>query len=117
MEGVFDNETSVADIMNTWILQSGFPVVTVVRNYEEQTMTLTQKKFKYENSMFNKTTAPNVNEPWWYIPITYTTQKNIDFTETKPTQWLQNTNPIEVNSIDAGSLDWVICNIQQTGNC
>lgn len=115
MEGIFDNTTSVADIMNTWILQSGFPVVTVVRNYKTQTMTLTQKKFVYENAMINKTTAPDVDEPSWFIPITYTTQKKIDFTETKPTHWMQNSNPIEVKGIDAGPLDWVIVNIQQTG--
>lgn len=115
MEGVFDNETSVADIMNTWILQCGFPVVTVVRNYEEQTMTLTQKKFEYENAMINKTTAPDVNEPSWFIPITYTTQRNVDFNETKPTHWMQNSRLIEVNGIDAGSLDWVVVNIQQIG--
>lgn len=116
MEGVFDNATSVADIMNTWILQSGFPVVTVVRNYEKQTMTLTQKKFEYENAMLNnKTTAPDGIEPSWFIPITYTTQKNIDFIETKPTHWMQNSNLLEVKDINAGSLDWVVVNIQQTG--
>lgn len=78
-------------------------------------MTLTQKKFEYENAMINRTTVPDVNEASWFIPITYTTQKKIDFTETKPTHWMQNSNFIEVKGIDAGSLDWVVVNIQQTG--
>ena len=36
----------VKTVMDTWTLQSGFPVVTVTRNYEENTATIQQNKFR-----------------------------------------------------------------------
>ena len=36
----------VKTVMDTWTLQSGFPVVTVTRNYEENTATVQQNKFR-----------------------------------------------------------------------
>lgn len=100
--------------MNTWILQSGFPVVTVIRDYEKQKITMTQEKFVYENALVNVTT-PIVHKSTWIIPITYTTQKEINFNETRPSHWMRNSNSIDVKNVTAGSLDWVIVNIQQTG--
>ena len=36
----------VKTVMDTWTLQSGFPVVRVTRNYEENTATVQQNKFR-----------------------------------------------------------------------
>jgi aminopeptidase N len=36
---------SVAEIMNTWTLQTGFPVIKVARKYSDGTATLTQVIF------------------------------------------------------------------------
>ena len=36
----------VKTVMDTWTLQSGFPVVTVTRNYEENTANIEQNKFR-----------------------------------------------------------------------
>ena len=33
-------------MMDTWTLQSGFPVVTVTRNYEQNTANVEQSKFR-----------------------------------------------------------------------
>jgi len=39
---VMDNTLTVKDIMNTWILHPGFPVVNVTRNYEVDTLIVSQ---------------------------------------------------------------------------
>jgi len=39
---VMDKTFTVKDVMDTWILQSGFPVVNVTRNYETGTLTISQ---------------------------------------------------------------------------
>ena len=36
---------TVGDVMNTWIMQMGFPVVTFTRNAAGDKVTLTQKHF------------------------------------------------------------------------
>jgi len=39
---VLDPSVTVKEIMDTWTLQTGFPVVTVSRNYNNGSITLTQ---------------------------------------------------------------------------
>lgn len=36
--------SSVKEVMDTWTLQEGFPVLTVIRNYETQSANLSQVK-------------------------------------------------------------------------
>jgi hypothetical protein len=42
---VMDKTLTVKDVMDTWILQPGFPVVNVTRNYEEDTLIVSQVHF------------------------------------------------------------------------
>lgn len=39
---VLDSSVTIKEIMDTWTLQTGFPVVTVSRNYNNSSITLTQ---------------------------------------------------------------------------
>jgi len=39
---VMDNTLTVKEIMDTWILHPGFPVVNVTRNYEVDTLIVSQ---------------------------------------------------------------------------
>jgi len=39
---VLDSSVSVKEIMDTWTLQTGFPLITVTRNYDNGSITLTQ---------------------------------------------------------------------------
>ena len=56
----------------------------------------------------------DVDYKWW-IPITFLTEKNPDFTKTTPSNWLPASVPsIAVSDMPTGD-EWVIFNIQQMG--
>lgn len=68
---------TIKDIMDTWTLQPGYPIVTIERNYENRTASLSQTRY-----LSNRSKAKSNIDYCWWIPITYTTSENPDFTNT-----------------------------------
>ncbi|XP_078539354.1 aminopeptidase N-like [Lissotriton helveticus] len=104
-----DNQTSVqlpksiAGIMDTWVLQMGYPVVTV----NTTTGHVTQEHFLLDPES-NVTRQSEFNYTWT-IPIT--SMKN---GIKQPDIWLQETSAtIEAFKADAGS--WILLNVKATG--
>ena len=54
------NVPSIKETMDTWTKQSGYPVVSVIRNYADGSMTLRQESSRHENSPLR-----------WWIHIDY----------------------------------------------
>jgi len=102
------NAYRLKEVMDTWIKQSDFPVVYVTRNNDTNKIILTQEHFLAKNE--NET----INDNKWWIPFTFATQTNPDFSNTLPTHWLkpQDRN-ITIDGIDPN--DWIIVNLQQMG--
>lgn len=109
LSNIFDNETSVKEIMDTWTLQTGFPEVNVTRNYQTQEVVFKQNRFMY---VTNKRTTEN---PLWWVPLSYTTSRKLNFNATRPTNWIRKTDKMTVSDIDVGPDEWLLVNIQQTG--
>lgn len=55
------------------------------------------------------------SEPLWWIPITYTTERQLDFTTTRPSQWMKAEKSITLSEVELSPSEWVIFNIQETG--
>ena len=53
LDGTLPNDLTVKIIMDTWTLQMGFPVVTVNRNYNDNSATVTQERFLISKSENN----------------------------------------------------------------
>lgn len=51
--GVLSKDTTVNEIMNPWIVQTGYPIVTVIRDYERGTIRLNQVKYFLQRSKVN----------------------------------------------------------------
>ncbi|XP_068631136.1 membrane alanyl aminopeptidase-like [Battus philenor] len=100
-------ETNISSIMNSWISQAGHPVLQVDINYEENKITLTQKRF-YINST-------NESNELYKIPITLTTGLAPNFENTKPLFIMHN--KVETIDVQVKSTEkhWVIVNLQETG--
>ena len=87
IDGTLVQSVTVKDIMDTWTLQKGYPVVTVTRLAGNQ-IRITQKWFLL--NPFSKVIGTDeYNKYKWYIPFTFTTlTENIWDFETRPT-WFQ----------------------------
>ena len=44
-DGTLDTDFNVKDIMDTWTLQMGYPLITVRRNYDARTARVSQQRF------------------------------------------------------------------------
>ncbi|KAF5299273.1 hypothetical protein FQA39_LY02446 [Lamprigera yunnana] len=96
---------SVADIMTTWDSLSGFPVVTIERDYNSKGLIyVTQERFTISKPKENG---------HWKIPINFATKSNPSFETTTPDHWI--TNPTqELNIFELNQNDWLIANKRQT---
>ncbi|XP_069480419.1 aminopeptidase N-like [Ambystoma mexicanum] len=98
--------TSINAIMETWVLQTGYPVVTV----NTATGELTQERFLLDgDSAANATSAWNTP---WIVPIT--SMKN---GVRQPDTWLQEKSGTthEQFQVDVNSSDWILLNENMTG--
>jgi aminopeptidase N len=66
---------SVKDVMDTWTLQVGYPVIDVKRDYDTNSATITQTRYLSDRY----STRSDLDFCWW-IPLTYTFGDNRNFT-------------------------------------
>uniref|UniRef100_A0A8C5BIZ8 Aminopeptidase n=2 Tax=Gadus morhua TaxID=8049 RepID=A0A8C5BIZ8_GADMO len=93
---------TVQDIMNRWVLQMGFPVVTV----DTTTGIVSQEHFLLSP-------APNLPSPYnyeWLIPIRWMKLSGLQ----KDLWWLMNSTEVNMDMKTAGD-EWVLANIDVTG--
>lgn len=95
---------SVSTIMDRWILQMGFPVVTV----DTTTGTISQKHFLLDPQ--SNVTRPSPFNYLWIIPISWL--KN----NTKPDPfWLNGTEKEQKDSLKTTTNEWLLLNLDVTG--
>ena len=105
---------TVKQIMDTWTLQEGYPVLMVKRNYNNNTLALNQKRFLLDSSTINYTSEYiNPFEPLdfqWYIPYDYMIDSTLS-----PFQWLPpNKTDYTITNIQS-STHWILFNINEFG--
>uniref|UniRef100_A0A1I8P6R0 Aminopeptidase N n=1 Tax=Stomoxys calcitrans TaxID=35570 RepID=A0A1I8P6R0_STOCA len=111
-EGLLDHSATVKDIMDTWTLQVGFPIVQVTKHPNTNIIRLEQQRFVYKKLIADNKTQ---EDPLWWIPITYTTAEELDFNNTRPITWIPRSKIYEIESRNLSTADWFIFNIQQSG--
>lgn len=109
------NKFKIQEIMDTWIGQKGYPLVTVVRDQYKKTK-FTQEYFRPHRKINIRKNSNNtiaITQKWW-VPINFATHTNPDFSSTSVTHWLSpEAEDLIIENIDPQ--DWIIVNIQQTG--
>ena len=105
---------TVKEIMDTWTVQMGYPVVTIERNYESASAMATQDRFLLtpDNGDTNDT-----NPYTWWVPLSFTSP-SLGFEETAPSSWLDPAQADTNTQLSLGDIDAsqpLIVNVQQTG--
>jgi aminopeptidase N len=104
---------TIKQIMDTWTLQEGYPVLIVTRNYHNNTLTLKQKRFLLDPNGLNQTS--NYINPFkplefrWYIPYDYMINSKLS-----AFQWLSPNETDELINIQSSN-DWILFNINEFG--
>ncbi|XP_027882505.1 aminopeptidase N [Xiphophorus couchianus] len=99
-----DLPKSVQDIMNTWVLQMGFPVVTI----DTASGSVSQKHFLLDPDSI--VTAPSPYNYEWSVPIRWRkseTDQNL--------MWLTEKSATNNDMKVTGASDWVLANLDVVG--
>lgn len=71
----------LSTVMDSWTLQKGYPLLTVIRNYSSSTVWVDQARFML---------GADGGEPTcWWVPLTFVNQRQGNFDETQPQFWLE----------------------------
>ncbi|XP_047471494.1 aminopeptidase N-like [Penaeus chinensis] len=111
VDGTLSRNISVKELMNTWSLQIGYPVVKVVRSPDGTSANVTQKLYLARGHFDRNDTF---DHKWW-IPLTYTSQSEADFNRTHDITWMKDSEgSISITHLPPKD-QWVIFNLQETG--
>lgn len=103
--------------MDSWTLQTGYPIVTVNRNYENGTAQVSHKRYLADN------TGEHVEaeQHCWWVPLSYTSTEELDFNNTQPESWLKCKSTDKNIAINEtledlpDETEWVVFNIKMSG--
>ncbi|XP_012288916.1 aminopeptidase N [Orussus abietinus] len=107
---ILPKSVTVKDIMDTWVEQMGYPLVTVTRDYKTGKVTFEQERFLVDDPP-----KDDNHDYKWRIPINYASPDSEEsFDETSPSLWLNDAS-ITTNIKNLKADDWFIVNKHQTG--
>ncbi|KAK3928579.1 Aminopeptidase N [Frankliniella fusca] len=125
--GVLPPCLSVKRIMDTWTVQSGFPVVTVLRDYDKGTANVSQVRTMprmpsaaAQQTRFFSSGNKNASGECWYVPLSFTSasdaRKAAVGSETRPPQdWLRCQAGVQSVSGLPAQDKWVLFNVNMGG--
>ncbi|XP_077977826.1 aminopeptidase N-like [Glandiceps talaboti] len=104
-------DNNVKEIMDPWLLQAGYPVVTVTRQNNQ--VTAQQERFLLDPNDKPLISGQYPNLGPWSIPVTYL-HSNDPFTSSPFLYWL-TTDSGTFDLVGANEDDWYLVNVNQTG--
>lgn len=115
-QGSLPKSITVKQIMDSWTLQTGFPIVTVNRDYENRTAEVSQKRYLADTMQSRLET-----DHCWWVPLSHTSSEKLDFNNTQAESWLRcecsdkNVAIPETLKDLPDETKWVIFNIEMSG--
>ncbi|XP_053969911.1 aminopeptidase Ey-like isoform X2 [Anastrepha ludens] len=104
----------IKTIMDSWTLQTGYPIITVTRDYERKIAKVTQMRY-----LLDTVVSRNAERNCWWVPLSHTSQNENNFADTTPKNWLQcseMSEPVTKTLRDMPSQDeWILFNVQMSG--
>ena len=115
-DNALDGNITVKEIMDTWTLQMGFPVVNVQRSYDSKSQIRVQQErfLLYEDKEATLNESDKGIKYKWWVPISYTSPGG-NFLNTAPKLWLKPDENEKIHTIDIPKDKALILNVQETG--
>lgn len=104
----------VDKVMNSWTLQTGYPLVTVSRSYDGSK----RAKVDQTRHMTNKNSKQKAVNQKWEIPLTYTSKSESNWSP-MTRFWMHQSDPdvVEISNLPISNDqdDWLLFNVNQVG--
>ncbi|XP_049817872.1 aminopeptidase N isoform X2 [Aethina tumida] len=97
-------DLSMKDVLDSWVKQPGFPVLNATMDYDNSTLTLSQKRFFFNSS--------ESDDSLWWIPVSVVTDEEDTFDCTRAKFWLKGERKANYS---LNVKDWYLLNIYTTG--
>lgn len=94
---------TVKALMNSWSTQSGYPLITVNRNYSASSAIVNQTKMTEDTNVTSDTL--------WYVPIAYITKNDSNVKN----MWLENNRQTLLDLNGTTNDSWILLNIDESG--
>lgn len=98
---IYHTNYVLKNVIDTWIKQQNYPTVKV--EHSDLTKVIICRK------RLNNITSEN-----WWIPVTFTKESTLNFSNTLPQTWLTTRHPCTTVNL-LHDREWILVNIQQTG--
>jgi len=105
-DGAFLEGNSIKDIMDTWTLQTGYPLVTASRR--DNSVTVSQARFLLSPE------AEADEDFFWWVPVSHCSPGG-DWENTAPKFWLPNSSLPLTFQLDIEADTPLVINVKQTG--
>ncbi|XP_066270939.1 thyrotropin-releasing hormone-degrading ectoenzyme-like [Branchiostoma lanceolatum] len=117
----------VKEVMDTWTLQMGFPVVTVTRDYSNGRVTVSQRHFLYDPEV---NVSNSLRNNVWQVPLTFMSRDSGNVSRdnggvsTHDVFWLRKREGTALEllvsiyedfHLDIDGSSWLLANTNQTG--
>ncbi|XP_077867257.1 aminopeptidase N-like [Saccoglossus kowalevskii] len=106
-----DLPVDVPTVMDRWLLQMGYPLVTITRDYRNKRATISQRHFLIDKGI-NGTVRESPYDYSWHIPVTYTYGGKERFSDAFQTWLITEKKIVDLSSVDND--EWVVANVNQT---
>ncbi|XP_065072809.1 aminopeptidase N [Ochlerotatus camptorhynchus] len=101
---------TVNEIAESWITKDRIPMVTVERDYQKKTATITQRVYLRERPH----DVPEQDKMLWWIPLVVVQQNNLNFTNTSATKWMKKVKQVVLENLP-NSDGFIIVNPEEVG--
>ena len=111
-KGTLDSDLTVKEIMDTWTLQMGYPVLHVKTDLDQKTLEVSQERYL---SVDPDMKVRDDHDYQWWVPITFDFAGG-DFDKTNNDYWLRpGQESLKIDLEQVPNHEAIIVNVQQTG--
>ncbi|XP_022081856.1 aminopeptidase Ey-like isoform X2 [Acanthaster planci] len=103
-------DLNITAFMNPWIMQMGYPVITLTRDYQTRIVQINQAPF-FLQPVTTECLPPSPYGYQWQIPIMYSYEDQI----TQPKMFILAEESASLSRSDIGPDQWIVANSKRTG--